>query len=273
MRHPERPEPEFESWDSYARFARHVRFAGRFVWGDDVRAFLDTVLATIHDRDVNFTKGRHFYRAQLGVDVVDRTDDEGNWIGEDTVGFGASRMKPLIDRAREGRANPTGIPVVYVGTTVEIAISEVRPWVGADVSVAMCRLTRDLRTLDLTIGHGRSSLGGSVIAHLLGERALTPAEKEKAVWIDIDNAFSRPVTASDDRADYAPTQILAELFRSAGYDAIGYKSQFGDDGERRGYNIAIFDPEAVDIVSCSPYGVQSIKIVAVENGPAWYRSE
>lgn len=272
MDRDERDAPEFARWDSYSRFARHVRFSGRFVWGEDERAFLDTVLATIRDRDVKFESGRTFYRAQLGVDFIDRTDDENNWIGEDIVGFGAKRMKPLTNRAREGRANPTGIPALYVGTTIETVVSEVRPWIGADVSVAWCKLLKPLRTLDLTRGHGKSSLSGPVLGHLLGDHVLTPAEKEGSVWIDIDNAFSEPVTSTDDRASYAPTQILAELFRSAGYDAIGYKSQFGDDGDRRGYNIAIFDPEIVEIVACAPYKVRSIKVDVEQNGNPWSKT-
>jgi hypothetical protein len=159
---------EFAGWDSFSRFARQVRFTSRYVWGEEERAFLETVLATTRDRDVVFREGHTFYRAQLGVDFIDQTDDEGNWI-------------------------------------------------------------------------------------------------------DIDNAFSEPVTSTDDRADYAPTQILAELFRSAGYEAIGYKSQFGDEGDKRGYNIAIFDPEAVEIVACAPYKVRSIKVEAEQNGNPWSR--
>jgi len=105
----------------------------------------------------------------------------------------------------------------------------------------------------------------------MGGKPLTAEQKEKAVWIDIDNAFSTPVTLSDDRADYAPTQILAELFRQQGYDAIGYKSHFGDQEERKGYNIAIFDPTAVEIVSCAPYRVKSIKVESEQMGNPWFR--
>lgn len=272
MDRDEHDPPEFARWDSYARFARHIRFSGRFVWGNEERAFLDTVLATIRDRTVEFEAGYTFFRAQLGVDIIDRTDEEGIWLGEDIVGFGADRMKPLRDRSREGRANPIGIPVLYAGTTIETVVSEVRPWIGADVSVAWCKLLKPLRTLDLTRGQGKSSLSGPVLNHLLGDQVLTPAEKEAAVWIDIDNAFSEPVTSTDDRADYAPTQILAELFRHAGYDAIGYKSHFGDDETRRGYNVAIFDPEAVEIVACAPYKVHAIKVEAEQNGSPWSKS-
>lgn len=272
MSKSETGQAEFARWDSYSRFARHVRFFGRYVWRDEERNFLQTVLATIRNRDGNLKAGQILYRAQRGVDWVDQTDSEGNWTGEDVWAFGASRMKPLTDRAREGRANPTGIPVLYVGTTVLTAISEVRPWVGADVSVAKCKILRPLRMLDLSIGHGQASFAGAVFSHVMGGRELTADEKERAVWIDIDNAFSEPVTTSDDRADYAPTQILAELFRSAGYDAIGYKSHFGDDVDRRGYNLAIFDPDSVEIVSCAPYRVNSIKVEVEQSGNPWSKT-
>lgn len=263
---------EFTHWDSYSKFARYVRTVSRYILSEEQRTFLDTVLATIRERDGELKEGHVFYRAQLGIDLCDKTDSDGNWIGEDMWGYGASRMKPLIDRAREGRANSSGIPVLYVGTTVTNAISEVRPWIGADLSVAECKLLRPLRTLDLSLGHGKSSLSGPILRHVLGGSDLTAQEKENAVWIEIDNAFSTPVTQSDDRADYAPTQILAELFRSVGYDAIAYKSQFGDDVRQLGYNIAIFDPDAVEIVSCAPYEVKAINIGASQTGNAWYKS-
>jgi hypothetical protein len=264
--------PEFAHWDSYSRFARYVNTVNRYILSEEQRTFLDTVLETIKGRDGELKEGYVFYRAQLGIDLCDRTDSDGNWIGEDIWGFGASRMKPLTDRAREGRANSSGIPVLYVGTTVKTAISEVRPWIGADVSVAVCKLLRPLRTLDLSLGHGQSSLSGAILRHVLGGREPTALEKEKAVWIEIDNAFSTPVTQSDDRADYAPTQILAELFRSVGYDAIAYKSHFGDNDKQLGYNIAIFDLSAVEIVSCAPYQVKAIQIESEQVGNAWYKS-
>ncbi len=264
--------PEFASWDSYNKFARYVRFESRYVLGEEEKAFLETVLATIRNRDGELEAGSIFYRAQLGVDWDDKKDDDGNWIGEDVYGYGSSRMKPLVDRAKEGRANPTGIPVLYVGNTVETVVSEVRPWVGAEVSVAKCRILRPLKALDLSLGHGKSSFMGPVFKHVLGGDPLTAEDKERAVWIDIDNAFSQPVTHSDDRADYAPTQMLAELFRKHGYDAIGYKSHFGDTEDKKGYNIAIFDPNAVEIVTCAPYKVEALKVTASQFGNEWYKS-
>ena len=49
-------------------------------------------------------------------------------------------------------------------------------------------------------------------------------------------------TASDDRADYAATQIVAELFRQNGFDGIAYRSSSGP-----GHNIALFDLNAANV--------------------------
>jgi hypothetical protein len=197
------------------------------------------------------------------------TDEDGNELGEEPVCFGPKRMKPRVNQAVEGRANPAGIPVLYLGTTVQTAVSEVRPWVGASVSVAHFKILRPLKALDLTRGHGKSSFNAIGFRHLFGEEPADAGRKEQAVWIDIDNAFSRPVTLSDDSADYVPTQILAELFRDAGYDAIIYKSQFGE----KGYNIVLFDPEDAEATGGAPYEVTSIEVTVKQAGNGWFASK
>jgi hypothetical protein len=106
----------------------------------------------------------------------------------------------------------------------------------------------------------------SVFDHLLNETPLSIEDKEKAVWIDIDNAFSTPVTKSDDTADYVPTQILTEVFASEGYNAIIYKSQFGE----KGYNIVLFNPDDADIVNCAPFSVTGFEVSFKQMGNAWF---
>jgi hypothetical protein len=61
-----------------------------------------------------------------------------------------------------------------------------------------------------------------------------------AVWADIAYTFREPVTRDDDYADYAPTQVIAELFRAEGFDGLAYRSGFGLDR----FNVALFDVEA-----------------------------
>jgi hypothetical protein len=69
------------------------------------------------------------------------------------------------------------------------------------------------------------------------------------IWSCIDIAFAEPTTRSDDTGDYAATQIIAELFKSAQFGGVAYKSNFG----REGFNVALFDIEATDLLNCSLY--------------------
>ena len=255
--------PEFANWRSYRRFAQGVRHGRRYVWDSAARAFLDTVSATLHDRDVKVPEGKILYRAQQGIDYEDYTDEAGTLIeGADPVAYGAQRMKPLATRAIEGRANAAGIAVLYLSITAETAIAEVRPWLGSEVSVAQFKVLRDLRVIDLTRGHQKSSFGKMTWAHLLGEREVTSEEKEEVVWTDIDAAFSRPVTAHGDSAEYVPTQILAELFRSLDYDGLVYRSNFGEEG----YNLALFDLDAAKAINAAPYRVTGVRVCFEECG-------
>jgi RES domain-containing protein len=175
-------------------------------------------------------------------------------------------MKPLANRAREGRINPAGIPVLYLASSEQTAISEVRPWLGSVISVAQVSVLRELRAVDLSRGHGALSVGHLTLDELEGGKPVDARKKEKAVWIDVDNAFSQPVERSDDAADYVPTQILAELFRDAGFDAVIYRSQFGE----KGYNIALFNVKDADVINCAPYRIVGIDLKYDEIGSRSY---
>lgn len=261
--------PEFASWSSYQKFSQQVRRVSRFVWKHDVQAFLDTVLATLKDRDVKIRSGRTLFRAQQGIDYTPVVDEEGEQIGEEKCGYGGARMTPLRNRAKEGRANPAGIPVLYLASTEQTAISEVRPWVGSEISVAQFKIIRDIRIVNLSLGHGHKTSEHVILEQFVGDEVVLPEKKEKAVWVDIDNAFSRPVTLSDDAADYVPTQILAELFRNHGYDGIIYRSQFGE----KGYNVALFSLKDAKPINCAPYHVTSVEVKFEEVGNRWFSSK
>lgn len=268
MKQDDPSKPEFASWQSYANFAQRVRRDRRYVWQPEVQAFLDTVLATVKGRDLSIKEGTILYRAQLGAET--RSIREGHkLVGEEWVGYGPKRMKPLTDRAKEGRVNPPGIPALYLASSEETAISEVRPWIGSQVSVAQFEIRRELRAINLSDGHGKFAIGHLTLDELAGSTTPSADKKERAVWIHIDCAFSAPVTRSDEALDYVPTQILAELFRSAGYDALVYRSQFGE----KGYNVALFDIGGADAINCAPYSVDSLKVTFSEDGNRWYSTK
>ena len=155
-------------------------------------------------------------------------------------------MKPLRNSAREGRVNPKAIPFLYLATDKETAMAEVRPWIKSYVSVGLFKILRDLVLVNCSVEHATHAWLGYM-------HEPDPPEREKVVWADIDRAFSQPMTTDESSADYAPTQILAEAFRSHGYDGVVYKSLLG-----KGFNVALFDLDAADLVNCFLYQVKSL---------------
>ena len=233
----------FESWNSYWAFSQAVRFRSRFLHDDVVKAFLQAITDSTEKRSVVLTPGKVVCRAQLGHDWRKRNQAGISW--DEPIPFSAERMKPLRNSALEGRVNPRGIPCLYAANNEKTAIAEVRPWVGALVSVAQMRPVHELRLVDCSDGHE-----ATFDLHI---EEPPPEIREGVVWREIGRAFSSPVSTNPGIAEYVPTQILAEHFRKQGYDGVHYKSKLGP-----GYNIAVFDLAALEVVKLGLFPIESV---------------
>ncbi len=215
----------FESYRSYWFFAASVKARSRYIRTPAQEEFLTNLRDTIADKIETLKARTIMYRSQLGHDWRSEEDDRGSSYKVECP-YGEERMKPLQDRAQEGRANPKGIPVLYLATHEGTAVAESRPWLGGFVSLGHFKLSKKLRVVNLTTER----------EYGLFRNEPSDEIKCKAVWASIDKAFARPVERSDDVADYAPTQLIAEYFRELGYDGIAYRSSLGP-----GHNLALFN--------------------------------
>ena len=241
----------FKSWDSYDKFSGEVARQRRYVRTAHTESFLRAVAASCKTRLRTVPQGRVLWRAQLGNGET--LDEYG--VGHDAA-FAPIRMKPRTERALEGRANPKGIPCLYLSTTANAAMSEVRPWIGALISAAQFKITRGLTIVDCSVLHGQyvKLANAAQMSALFDGPAPKDDEIDNIVWAAIDNAFSKPVTETDDIAEYAATQTLAELFREEGYDGIAYKSALGSDG----YSVALFNLDDARQLNGRLYRVERI---------------
>ena len=247
----------FDTWRAFSRFEREVSRNRRYIRSEQADRFLDGVRSTCSSRESHLSKGRGFWRAQLGHAwrSIDDIDDEI------PSAYSPDRMKPLSDRALEGRANPKGIPVLYLCSNKEAAMSEVRPWLGSMISLAQFETTKPLKVVDCT----RSSEQRTLIYF----DEPSDDEIDSAVWSEIDRAFTKPVTRSDDSSEYVATQILTELFQDAGFDGIAFRSAFGE----RSINLALFDLESAVVTYGQLFEVTSAKLNFQErDNPYWVRS-
>lgn len=218
-------------WDFAGEVARRWRYARPKAVGD----FVEAVRATCMGRSEDIPLESCFFRAQNGCDWCPGVVDEGR--PETPAPFSVDRMRPQQDRAVEGRVNPKGIPCLYVASAEKIAVSEMRPWIGAYVTIARLRTIRPLKVVNCT----GAKRGKRVLLY-----AKPPSQKElkRVVWDDIDRAFAEPVERTNCFASYASTQVLAEIFREEGFDGVAYRSNFGG-----GYNVAFFDLKAAEVVN------------------------
>lgn len=167
------------------------------------------------------------------------------------VPLSRKRMKPLRDKATEGRINPKGIPCLYLATCQKIAVSEVRPWVGMLVTIGFFEIVREQKLITFI---DQSDLPPVYPFYR------SSSENEEIAWSSVSSAFTEPVHRSDDTADYVPTQVIAEFFKSKDFDGLAYRSIFGE----RGMNIALFDIDAAESTDEKLFKITDTDITAKE---------
>jgi len=242
----------FESWQSYSKFERAVKHHSRYIHSPDIKAFLEIVLKTAENRIEILPKNIFFWRAQLGHDLIEQDEE----VGKVPAPYPPERMQPRPDQSMEGRANPKGIPYLYLASERDTALAEVRPWIGSYVSICQFKTLKELRVVNCTM----RSKGDKIYP-----KEPSPKKREEAVWADIDREFARPVFPSDDVADYVPTQVIAELFKANGFDGIAYRSSLG-----KGHNIAIYDIQAAKPINCFLFELRGIDFDFVEIPKPYY---
>ncbi len=235
----------FKSVYSYSKFCHKTKHNNRYIYDDELKSFLDTLLITSKKREYKLNKGGILWRAQIGNDYRNIKQD----FEEIEVPYPhpPKRMKPLEFSAIEGRANPKGIPYLYLSNDKETAMSEVRPWLGSYISVGQFKINKDLLIIQCLSENNKK---GMVYLEEPDDN-----EREIKVWSDIDQAFSEPVNICDQISDYVPTQIIAELFKFNGYDGLIYRSSLS-----KGFNFVLFDIKVADLLNCLLYGVENIEL-------------
>jgi len=164
---------------------------------------------------VNIKKGTQiFYRARI--------NDEGRQF------LLKEMKKPPQKKSLNGRANPIGISYLYVASTPETAIAEVRGHKGESVTVLDFTATKDLTLFDLRDP----------------KNTISPFE-----WLDeiefvynhmpyltlLGDELAKPVIPSKAHLDYLSSQYLCEMIKKIGFHGIIYKSSISD-----GHNYVIF---------------------------------
>ena len=164
--------------------------------------------------------------------------------------FPAEEMgAPPAKRAGPGRANPVGIPYLYVGSRRETAVAEVRPHPGEMLTIAEFTIEGDVQLVDLR--DPRDAITPFI---------MSDSEQVAAVRGDIDflerlgQELTTPVSPSVAAIDYIPSQYLCEFIKYLGYDGVVYASSVDD-----GTNIALFQSTKAKVGAISRVKIKDVK--------------
>lgn len=231
----------FAKEDNFSRFEWALKLQDR---DSEIERFLAAVVATIKRRRKILRKGTRLFRAQRGY-ILKREEDTNMEIPD---AFIPERMKPLRDKASEGRVNRKDEPCLYLAEHKDTAMAEVRPWIGAYITLAVFELVRDCILVDCS----EDKL--TTLNLLMRQEEATDEEREQAVWGDIAKALSTPLTRDDTLEEYWATQCLAERLNAVGYDGIAYQSALG-----KGRNFALFDIDAAHPINGTLFSTEAVE--------------
>lgn len=165
--------------------------------------------------------------------------------------FGYGKKDSFVPPAsvtRDLRANYRYIPYLYAANHPYTALVEVRPRLGANVSVATIRTKQKITLLDFSLASIPSKM----------------TEPKLNLFADLSMLFSKPVTSDDDIIDYIPTQYIAEYAKRLGYDGIAFRSSLTPELEDQyliehrdldRYNVVIFNYEKCEPIRSNVFNV------------------
>lgn len=148
-------------------------------------------------------------------------------------------------KASHGRANPVGIPYLYMASTVQTAASEIRPHTGEKISVATFTINQDVKLVDLR--NPRKLISPFIYSE---ESEVASLRADSSFLERLGDELTRPVLPRSAAIDYIPSQYLCELIKNLDYDGVIYRSSMSGE-----INIALFYP-----AKASPCHVESILI-------------
>ncbi|HDX0839256.1 TPA: RES family NAD+ phosphorylase [Stenotrophomonas maltophilia] len=232
------PSPTYNSqglaqWD---KFRDEMMYANR--WFLNVAIDLDR-LGQLLDMLLAQALPDTWYRARIRTEDVDFHIDQ----------MGA----PPKRRSSHGRANPAGIPYLYLGSLPETAAAEIRPHTGEVACVAEFRIP-EIKAADLRDPR-----------KLVSPFILTDSSEIGQLRADLPflerlgEELTRPVQPAGAAIDYIPSQYLCEYIKRRGFDGVIYRSSVSE-----GINLALFDPEVAKGGAVTAYQITKVSVAVAE---------
>lgn len=160
---------------------------------------------------------------------------------------------PLKKNANAGRANPQGIPFLYLSKDIATTLFETRATFLDYISVGHFKIADDceLNIVDFTTKQ-------STFNHIDDMQMFVTSQLLRK---EISEDLSKPLRRYDSELEYIPTQFICEFIRYISKaDGIQFKSSLRRDG----LNIVLFNQENISCTKVELYQISSIDIKSIK---------
>ncbi len=195
------------------------------------------MLETYIVADEHIGKGHTFYRARV-------LPDKKKYYKKTEMGC------PPPEIVNAGRANPIGIPYLYLCADKETTYYEVRARFLDRIGIGTFETNRDLNIVNFVDKTSLflSSHTGDIVEFI----------KKKLLLKSISKDMSKPLTRYDSELEYVPTQYICELSKLHGADGICFESSL----KKGGLNYVLFNENDADCIDVENIHIKEVIIKA-----------
>ena len=179
--------------------------------------------------------GRKLYRSRI-------TPDGQRKLKSDKMGC------PPKEFATAGRANPLGIPYLYLSDTAKTTYFEVRALYLDRISVGTFEIKKELNLVDFVFDVNLFTMSQE-------EKPIEEVVIKKKVIDAISADLSKPLRRYDSEIEYVPTQLICEYCRDFA-DGICFESSL----HKGGHNYVLFDPTSAKCIRVDSHEIKKIDI-------------
>ena len=181
----------------------------------------NSMLKDLAGMEGSLPKGTLLYRARITPDHIKVWDKNDLWC-------------PPAHLAKAGRANPVGIPYLYLCTDEQTPLYETRTSLQDRVTIGEFKVLDSLNIVNLST---HISLFG-----LSSDQDIVSAMQRKIFFDKIGEDMSKPKRSIDTDVDYIPTQLVCEYCKRRLYDGISFNSSLNQTG----VNVVLFKKDKLE---------------------------
>ncbi len=209
----------------------------KFRYLNDIDRLIELRWDSFFNRTIELSPRQELYRARI------------HFKGEKSPFTKTNMGCPKNYETKSGRANPLGIPYLYLSKSVDTTLYETRATYLDDISIGIFKIKHGEKIIIVDFTEDISSF--------LNIGNLVEYTKSMLLKKKISLDLSKPIRRYDSELEYIPTQFICEFIRYiTGAEGIIFNSSLHKGGK----NIVLFEQEKIECVSVEMHSITKVQI-------------